>query len=112
MEEKINYLPSLQKAEGFQSSQGMMGGVIRKLKMCHSGFWCILHWSGQKNENICCGLSKMQFLAFSRRVRGQGMNTVSGQEATTSWTDPFSFCGGLHESKETASLGVFHQRLL
>lgn len=80
---KINYFPSLRKAESFQSSQGMMGGVIRKLlKVYHSGLWCILHWSGQKNDHIFCRLSKMQFLSFSGRVKGQGMDTGSEKEAT------------------------------
>lgn len=113
MEEKINYFPSLQEADSFRSSQGMMGGVIRKLlKVRHSGFWCILHWSGQKNENICCGLSKMQFLAFSRRVKGQEMSTGSRKEATASGRDPSWFCGGLYASKEIGSLCTSPQRLL
>lgn len=99
MEEKINYFPSLLKTESYRSSQGMMGGVIRKLlNVHHSGFQCIHLQSGHKNKNICCGLSKTQFLAFSRKVKGQGMNTGCGKEATASWPVPFWFCGGSHAS--------------
>lgn len=60
------------------------GGVRNVLKVSYSGFWCILHWSSWKNENICCGISKMQFFAFSRRAKGQEMNTGSGKEAMAS----------------------------
>lgn len=70
--------------------------------MCHSGFQCILHWSGQEMKIYVAGALK--FLAFSGRVKGQEMNPGSGKEATASWPDPFWFWGGLCASKETASL--------
>lgn len=70
--------------------------------MCHSGFQCILHWSGQEMKIYVAGALK--FLAFSGRVKGQEVNPGSGKEATASWPDPFWFWGGLRASKETASL--------
>ena len=81
--------------------------LLGNFKKCVTRFQCILHWSGQENENICCGCSKMQFLAFSGRVKGQEMNPGSGKEATASWPDPFWFWGGLRASKETASVCAF-----
>lgn len=55
----------------------------------------------------------MHFLAFSGRVKGQGIDTGSEKEATDSYlARPVLVCGGLHARKETASFCAFPQRLL
>lgn len=76
-------------------------------KAHHAAFQHFHHWSGQKDKDICFGLSKMQSLAFSRRAKGQGINTGCGKEAMSGWPDPFWFWRGFSASTDSFTFSLF-----